>query len=99
MNGVQARSHGEAAHDGDQVDVPICDMNGEDAVFPQMSQVASEALLCQEMNRDGVTAEGVDNEEVELLRGAALLLGSEESYDRPMGFRPHLHAGDGEGSP
>lgn len=76
VDGMHAHGFGKARHDGNQVHITVGDVEGEDAVWLQMSEVGLKAFLSQQVYGDGITAEGIDGENVEslTLTGAELAL-------------------------
>ena len=59
----------DAQHHGLQVQHPVRDIDGDHTVrIPEVLQVQTERLAGQQVSRDGVGAEGIENQHVELLR-------------------------------
>ena len=55
-------------NNGLQIEVVVRDVNREHAIGPEMSLVDLESFFGQQMHRDGITAEGVQCDEIKLLR-------------------------------
>src|SRR3979490_311834 len=69
MDPVLARDPG---HHGNQVEETVRDMEGDDAVRPNMPQIDAERLARAQVPRDRVAREGIDRQHVEALRRLAL---------------------------
>ena len=51
--------------------MPVGNVHGQDAVGPQMSKVKLKSFDGQQVNRNGVAGEGIDGQEIKLLRWLA----------------------------
>src|SRR5206468_885808 len=57
---------------GNEVEVAVGDMHGEDSARLQMPQIGFKGLHREQVHRDRVTGKGVERENVEILRAFAL---------------------------
>ena len=61
---------GEALHDRGEIEIAVGDVDGEDPVRGEMSEVRLEGFAGEEMDRDRVAREGIEGEEIEGLRSS-----------------------------
>ena len=68
VQGFESGFGGQTTHDGEQVHEAVGHVHRQDPVLVQMGEIDLQALPSQEMDGDGVAAEGVDGQHVEALR-------------------------------
>ena len=65
---AQAVLLGNRVDDGDEVDVAVGDVDDDHAVGLEVLQVDLKGFVCEEVDGRGVTVEGVESQDVEVLR-------------------------------
>ena len=68
--GIPSQLGGHAAGDGFEVEEPIGDMYGENSAGAKVFGVDFGAFGCEQVHGDGVAAEGIHGENIELLTSA-----------------------------
>ena len=78
MNIVGANAAGQIQLQGEssghrlQVEIAVGNVQGDDAARRQLLKVKLDGLFCDQMNRDGVGAKGVDDDDAETAIGLVL---------------------------
>ena len=80
---------GECADDGYEVKVSVADMEQDDAVGHELSVIQRECFPGQQVNRNAIGAESVDDDSVVELVGHVLEV-SRASPNTRRGVSPHL---------